>query len=92
MTADAIIVPPSRQQRWLPILELAVQEVFDIMLGRPLTLVSRSESPGPIELTAMVGLAGSLRGILTFGCGATSANQIAARMLSDEVVLPEDQV
>jgi hypothetical protein len=92
MTADATIVRRSRQEQWLPILELAVQEVFAIMLGSRLELVSRSESPGPIELTAMVGLAGSLRGILTFGCGATSANQIAARMLSEEVDLPQDQV
>jgi chemotaxis protein CheX len=92
MTADATIVRRSRQEQWLPILEVAVQEVFAIMLGSRLEMVSRSESPGQIELTALVGLAGSLRGILTFGCGAKSANQIAARMLSDEVDLPEDQV
>ncbi len=92
MTAGAAVAGSSRQEQWLPILELAVQEVFSIMLGTSLSLVSRAENAGPIEFTAIVGLAGSLRGILTFGCGAQSATQIAAHMLNNEMALPENQV
>ncbi|PYX27185.1 MAG: hypothetical protein DMG80_19270 [Acidobacteria bacterium] len=92
MTAGAAVAGRSRQEQWLPILELAVQEVFTIMLGTSLSLVSRAENVGPIEFTAIVGLAGSLRGILTFGCGGESATQIAAHMLNDEIALPESQV
>jgi len=92
MSADASVVVHSRQQEWLPILELAVQEVFEIMLGSRLTLATKSEPPPMGELTAIVGLAGSLRGIVSFCCGSQAANQIAARMLGAEIVPAEAQV
>ena len=92
MSADAPVVGRSRQQEWLPILELAAQEVFEIMLGSHLTLATKSDPPPQGEFTAIVGLAGSLRGIVTFCCGSQSANQIAARMLGDETVPAEGQV
>jgi len=92
MSADASLVVHSRRQEWLPILELAVQEVFEIMLGSRLMLATKSEPPSHGELTAIVGLAGSLRGIVTFCCGSQSANQIAARMLNVEIVPAEAQV
>jgi hypothetical protein len=38
MSADASVLALSRQHQWLPILELAAQEVFEIMLGTQLTL------------------------------------------------------
>src|SRR6267154_4255387 len=41
---------------------------------------------------AMVGLAGSLRGVVTFFCARSSALQIAARMLVSEVACNDDQV
>jgi chemotaxis protein CheX len=82
-----------RRKEWLPILELAVQEVFEIMVGSRLTAAATpSRSDLPIELTAMVGLSGALRGILTFGCGASPANQIAARMAGEDTILSEGQV
>ena len=92
MSADASVVARSRQEDWLPILELAVQEVFEIMLGGRLQTAVKSESSPHGELTAMVGLAGALRGIVTFCCGAQSANQIAARMLGPDIPYAEGQV
>ena len=92
MNADASVVVRSRQQEWSPILELAVQEVFEIMLGSRLMPTTKSEPLPEGELTAIVGLSGSLRGIVTFCCGSQSANQIAARMLGAEIAPTEGQV
>ncbi len=92
MSADSPVAVHSRQEEWLPILELAVQEVFEIMLGCQLGPTLKSESPPQGELTAMVGLAGSLRGVLTFSCGSQAANQIVDRMLGPGVVHTEGQV
>jgi len=94
MKADALVAVRPRLEEWLPILELAAHEVFAIVLGNPLRAATQFESePSEQEqFTAMVGLAGSLRGVVTFCCGALSANQIAARMLGSEVACTEEQV
>jgi len=92
MSADSPVVTRSRQKEWLPILELAVQEVFEIMLGSRLAPVAESEPPPQREFTAIVSLAGSLRGIITFSCGSQSAGQIAAHMLGPEISHAEGQV
>jgi len=92
MSAETPAVVQSREQEWLPLLNLAAQEVFEIMLGSPLGTAAKSDTPSGENFTAMVGLAGSLRGVVTFFCGAQSANLIAARMLVSEVACNEDQV
>ena len=70
-----------REQEWRPLLTLATQEVFEIMLGSFLTTAETPDVPRGENFTAMVGLAGSLRGVVTFCCGAPSAEKIAATML-----------
>jgi len=92
MSGDASVVVSSRSHEWLPILELAVQEVFEIMLGGRLAPTTSSDPPAQGEFTAIVGLAGSLRGIVTFRCGSRSADHIAARMLGPETAHAEGQV
>ena len=92
MSAETPVVVHSREQEWLPLLNLAAQEVFEVMLGSPLGTATKSETPTGENLTAIVGLAGSLRGVVTFSCGANSAHQIAARMLGPEVACSEDMV
>jgi chemotaxis protein CheX len=67
----------------VPILELAVEEVFEIMLGCRVKPVTPSEHPVHGEFTAMVGLAGSLCGVLTVRCNAETARQVAKAMLGD---------
>jgi chemotaxis protein CheX len=93
MSADAPVAVRPRQQEWLPILEQSVHEVFAIVLGSELSPGTKSESevPSPEQFTAMVGLAGSLRGVVTFSCGVQSAAQIAARMLGVEIACTEEQ-
>ena len=51
-------------ENWIPVLELAAQEVFELMLGTHLDVApaSRIVEDAP-DITAMVGLAGVLCGI-----------------------------
>jgi chemotaxis protein CheX len=67
-------------EEWLPFLELACQEVFEIMLGCKLE-ARKPEDDLPPEFTAMVGLAGQLCGVLTLRCNAQSATLMASKML-----------
>jgi len=65
---------------WLPVLESASHEVFHTMLKADLEPGQRE----PIEgngFTAMVGLAGGLRGVLLLHCGQASAEEVAVCML-----------
>jgi chemotaxis protein CheX len=83
MSADGGLAKRSHEENWLPILELAIQEVFEIMLGCQVNPMAPSEHNANAEFTAMVGLAGALCGILTVRCDANTAHQIATRMLGD---------
>src|SRR3954463_2447466 len=69
-------VSASREQEWLILLKLAAEEVFEIMCGsRLVEAITPEPSPGE-NFTAMVGLTGSLRGVVTFYCSGDSAHQI----------------
>lgn len=92
MSTDTSFVMRSHEENWLPVLELAVEEVFEIMLGSRVKPMAPSEHTPNGEFTAMIGLAGALCGILTVRCDAITAGQIAKKMLgntansADEVV------
>jgi len=79
-------------ENWLPILELAVEEVFEIMLGRPVKPTPKEGKNPSNEFTAMVGLAGALCGILTFCCDQKAARELATCMLGPEIADSEEQV
>jgi chemotaxis protein CheX len=66
---------------WLPTLQLATQEVFDLMLATPLRVVEDLPSAPVLDITSMVGLAGQLCGVLSVRCSAKSGTQMASRML-----------
>jgi chemotaxis protein CheX len=83
MSTDTSFVTRSHEENWLPVLELAVEEVFAIMLGSRVKPVAPSEHSPKVEFTAMIGLAGALCGVLTVRCDATTAGQIAKKMLGD---------
>ena len=81
-----------RAEEWRPLLNLAAEEVFEIMLGRA-AATALVPDPQPDEnFTAMVGLTGSLRGVVTLFCGMLSAHQIAAGMLGTHETCTEEQV
>jgi chemotaxis protein CheX len=84
------LAKPPHEENWLPILELAIQEVFEIMLGCQVKPVAQSEHKPHGEFTAMVGLAGALCGILTVRCDAQTAGQVAKSMLGDRANSEEE--
>lgn len=65
---------------WLPVLESASHEVFQTMLKAELGPGEREDIQG-VGFTAMVGLAGSLRGVLSVRCCQQTAGEVAAAML-----------
>ncbi|MGA8069734.1 MAG: chemotaxis protein CheX [Terriglobales bacterium] len=81
MSVDRSFVTRSKEENWMPVLELAVEEVFEIMVGCRVKPVAQTEHPPNEEYTAMIGLAGALCGILTLSCNAQTARQIARSML-----------
>ena len=91
MSVDTSASVRSREENWQPILELAVEEVFEIMVGCRVKPVPKSEHKGRGEFTAMIGLAGSLCGVLTVGCDAPTARLIAKGMLGG-IATSEEQV
>jgi chemotaxis protein CheX len=74
---------PSTHPRecWLPTLQLSMQEVFSLMLACTLEVSSEPPADENLDITAMVGLAGQLCGVLTIRCSAKSAAHMASRML-----------
>jgi chemotaxis protein CheX len=93
MSVDTSLPARSQEKNWLPVLELAVEEVFEIMLGcriKPVAKEDRLSTSG--EFTAMVGLAGAMCGILTFSCNPQTAREVAKCMLGPEIADSEEQV
>jgi chemotaxis protein CheX len=83
MSTDTSFVTRSHEENWLPVLELAIEEVFEIMLGCRVKPVPQSEHEPEKEFTAMIGLAGALCGVLTVCCSAQTAGHIAKKMLGE---------
>ena len=90
-TANEFASPNATPEGWLPLLELAVREVFEIMLGCKLELQSEPTLNSG-EITAMVGLAGQLCGLLTLRCGTQSAALMAGKMLGMDVKQADGQM
>jgi flagellar motor protein MotB len=91
VSTDTSFATRSHEENWLPILVLAVEEVFEIMLGSEVKPAAQSEHRQHGEFTAMVGLAGALCGILTVCCDAKTAGLIAKSMVGDTAI-SEDEV
>jgi outer membrane protein OmpA-like peptidoglycan-associated protein len=92
MSTDTSLAVRSHEENWLPILELAVEEVFEIMLGTRIKPVTKDGHSPRVEYTAMVGLAGALCGIVTFSCDRSTARELAKSMLGPEIADSEESV
>jgi chemotaxis protein CheX len=90
-TANEIAQPNGIPENWQPFLELAAREVFEIMLGCKLE-PQDAGSPATAEITAMVGLAGQLCGLLTLRCSSQSATLMASKMLGVSVSQVDEQM
>jgi CheY-specific phosphatase CheX len=67
---------------WTPLLERSAREVFGIMLDTMLDSVESPAKPNDGEYTALVGLAGSLCGVLSIRCKRQAARIMASKMLA----------
>jgi chemotaxis protein CheX len=83
MAAGAAITESSGRENWVPVLQLAAQEVFELMLSCKITVLEAPVAFEP-DITAMVGLAGQLCGVLSIHCVHTSAGLMASKMLGIE--------
>lgn len=73
------------REHWLPILQQAIQEVFELMLACSLEIPTEAPPELGLDTTSIVGLAGELCGILTVRCSARTAARMAARMLGTDL-------
>jgi chemotaxis protein CheX len=68
---------------WIPLLELATREVFQMMLASDLKAFESTTEP-PMDVTSMVGLAGRLCGMLSVRCTQRLGALIASKMLGTD--------
>jgi chemotaxis protein CheX len=83
-SASELLAGNGSHETWTPLLEVAAREVFELMLGCQLTVNSTAEEPTP-EVTAMVGLAGQLCGVLSVRCDKKAAVLMTSKMLGVEL-------
>jgi chemotaxis protein CheX len=79
-STSEVLADGTVHQKWIPLLEVAAQEVFELMLGCKLSSPDSSSNSQP-DITAMVGLAGQLSGVLSIRCHHKSAALMASKML-----------
>ncbi|MFZ3342135.1 MAG: chemotaxis protein CheX [Terriglobales bacterium] len=92
MSMDTSLIVRSQEENWLPVLELAIEEVFEIMVGSRVKPVPKGETAPSGGYTAMVGIAGGLCGILSVTCDKKTAREIAKAMLGPDIADSEEQV
>jgi chemotaxis protein CheX len=71
-------------ENWIPLLDMAAREVFDLMLSCQLTAPAAAEET-TLDVTAMVGLAGQLCGVLSVRCSGKAAALMTSKMLGVEL-------
>jgi chemotaxis protein CheX len=69
-----------RKDKWVPLVETAGREVFEWMLSAELKRCAERPE-GPLDMTAMVGLAGQLCGIISIRCSRETVSRMAGKML-----------
>jgi chemotaxis protein CheX len=67
-------------ENWAALLEVATREVFALMLGCQLTVAATADESTQ-DVTAMVGLAGQLCGVLSVRCSGKAAALMTSKML-----------
>jgi chemotaxis protein CheX len=81
---STIAIPEDLGLEWSPVLELASREVFELMLSSQLA-VAAAPATEDMSVTAMVGLAGVLSGLMKVRCGEKAAALMASKMLGMEL-------
>jgi chemotaxis protein CheX len=83
-SANQLIAADGSHENWIPLLEVAAREVFELMLSCHLTEPSIAEETD-LDVTAMVGLAGRLSGVLSLRCEGRAAALMTSKMLGMEL-------
>lgn len=83
-SANELHAANGSRENWTPLLGIATREVFELMLGSQVTESTTVEEITP-ELTAMVGLAGLLCGVLGVSCDGKAAALMTSKMLGVEL-------
>jgi chemotaxis protein CheX len=77
--------PVAFDPQWKPIMECAVVEVFEMMVGAKLTPQPVAEGEAPAgQVTGMVGMAGALCGMTNIRCSRDTGGKLAALMLGGD--------
>ncbi len=84
MSSKSALAVSRTHDDWIPLLEQAAREVFELMLGCRLA-VTVAEPALSLDITSMVGMAGQLRGVLSIRCGEKAAAIMASKMLGVEL-------
>lgn len=66
---------------WVEVLTQAAKEVFSLMVGVEVSTPSPEHTGDGLDVTAMVGMAGQICGVLSVACNKSVATMIASRML-----------
>jgi chemotaxis protein CheX len=66
---------------WDKHMEDSTAEVFEMMVGGPIELMTDAGATATGDITGMIGLAGALCGVLSIRCTQGAAEKIAYRML-----------
>jgi chemotaxis protein CheX len=79
-SASAMMAAKANHENWIPLIDMATREVFELMLSSQLAVPTAPEEKRP-DVTAMVGLAGQLCGVLSLRCSGKAAAIMASKML-----------
>lgn len=79
-SANKMMAPQGGHEDWIPLIDTAAKEVFELMLGSKLSPLIGAEATN-LNVTAMVGLAGQLCGVLSVRCSGKAAALMASKML-----------
>jgi chemotaxis protein CheX len=82
--ASAALTPKGSRESWIPLIEVAAKEVFELMLGCHLAPAANPEKVN-LDITAMVGLTGQLCGVLSVRCNQKTAALMTSKMLGVEL-------
>jgi chemotaxis protein CheX len=79
-TMNQVLAANGNHENWTPLIEVAAKEVFELMLSCQLTVPATTEE-APHDVTAMVGLAGQLCGVMSVRCNTKAAALMTSKML-----------
>ena len=79
-SVSELLAADGSHENWIPLLDTAAKEVFELMLGCQLTASATTEETN-MDVTAMVGLAGQLCGVLSVRCDQKAATLMTSKML-----------